>query len=61
MNHARIGWNVGLLMLGAAVVAGSATAGNGWGNDREPDWNDAQCDDDEGTGNDWKCEGGSKK
>ena len=43
----------------AVVAAGAASAGNGWGNDHEPDWNDAQCDDDEGTGNDAKCMDGS--
>lgn len=47
-------------LLALVLVPTSATAGNGWGNDRVADWNDAQCDDDEGKGNDWKCTGGSK-
>lgn len=56
---ARVGQSAVIVALLASLLASGVQA-KAWGNDREPDWNDAQCDDDEGTGNDWKCEGTSK-
>lgn len=57
-KRARIATWTLVCLVGLVTASGMAAAGNGWGNDRVADWNDAQCDDDEGTGNDAKCEGG---